>query len=81
MPATLLAGQAQQAHVQVAAGVQGDHGFVAVEVAGAVGGHHVLMHMACGQMVVLTQGLASGDELGVVFQAGQLLARLQQAAA
>jgi hypothetical protein len=39
------------------------------------------MRMVRGQVVVVTQGLAGGDELGVVLQAGQLLAGLQQAAA
>ena len=34
MSATLLAGQLHQAHMQVATGVQGDHAFVASQVAG-----------------------------------------------
>ncbi|SPO52782.1 protein of unknown function [Pseudomonas sp. JV551A1] len=77
----MLAGQLHQAHMQVATGVQGDHAFVASQVAGAVFGHHILMHMLRRQVVVRAQGLAGSDQFGVVFQAGQVLAGLQQAAA
>lgn len=67
--------------MQVAAGVQGYHAFVACQVAGAVAGHYILMQMLRWQVVVRTQGLAGGDQFGIVLQAGQLLAGLQQAAA
>jgi len=50
-------------------------------VAGAVAGHHILMHMLRWHVVVGAQGLAGGDQVGVVLKAGQLLAGLQQAAA
>ncbi len=67
--------------MQVATGVQGDHGFVVCQVAGAVVGHHILVQVQRRQVMVRTQGLAGGDQVGVVLQAGQLLAGLQQAAA
>ena len=81
MAAALLAGLAQQVHVQFAAGMQGDHAFLVVQVLGAAGSHHILVDVGRGQVMVIAQGLASGDQLGVVLQAGQLLAGLQQAAA
>ncbi len=64
--------------MQVAAGMQGHGG-----VFGAYGyiRHHVLQTMGDGQAVVLAQGLARSDQGRVVFQAGQLLACVQQAAA
>ena len=61
--------------------MQGNHAFCTVKVTGAVAGHHVLVYVYGWQVMVRTQGLASGDQFGIVFQAGQLLARLQQAAA
>ncbi|MNV51076.1 hypothetical protein D3C71_1431150 [compost metagenome] len=67
--------------MQVAAGMQGDHALAAIEVAGAVVGHDVLMHMLRRQAMVIAQRLASGHQFGVVLQAGELLAGLQQAAA
>ncbi len=76
MPAALLAGQLHQAYMQVTAGVQGDHAFVASEVAVAVAGHHILVYVLCWQVMVGAQYLAGGDQFGVVFQAGQLLAGL-----
>ena len=46
--AALLAGQLQQAYVQVSAGVQGDHAPVAAQVAGAVFGEHILSYVGRG---------------------------------
>lgn len=47
----------------------------------AVGRQHILAQVAGGQVVVIAQGLAGSDQFGVVLEAGQVLAGLQQAAA
>ncbi len=67
--------------MQVAAGVQGYRCVCGVQVSGGLGSHDVLLDMAGGQVVMLAQLGATGDQCRVVFQAGQLLARLQQATA
>jgi hypothetical protein len=60
--------------------MQGHH-FVATQLLHAVCGHYILLHMLGWQSMVIAQRLAGADQLGVVLQAGQLLAGLQQAAA
>ena len=64
--------------MQVAAGMQGDRRVFGLDRDIR---HHVLQMMDCGQVVAITQGLAGGDQGGVIFQASQPLAGLQQAAA
>ncbi|CAM3332331.1 hypothetical protein PSFL6913_29070 [Pseudomonas fluorescens] len=64
--------------MQVAAGMQGDGRVVGADRHVR---HHVLQAMGRGQAVMVAQGLARGDQGRVVFEAGQLLAGLQQAAA
>ena len=64
--------------MQVTAGVQGNGRVLGAE---RDVGHHILQAMGHGQAVVFAQGLAGGDQCGVIFQAGQVLPGLQQAAA
>ncbi len=64
--------------MQVAAGVQGDHAGVCIQMLGAPRGHHVLMDVLHGQMVMGTERLPGSHQRGVVLQAGQALAGVQQ---
>ncbi len=71
------AGQVHQAHMQVAAGVQGYRRVLAVERLGGVRRQYVLLQVRGGQVMALAQLLAVGDQCGVVLQAGQLLLSVQ----
>jgi len=77
--AACLGGAVHELDVQVAAGVQG-HGRGAGWQAQVVG-HDVLQPVVGGQGVVGAELGAAGDQCGVVFQAGEMLAIAQQAAA
>lgn len=53
----------------------------AVQQAGSFGGEHILFNMQGVQVMALAECLTAGDQCRVVFQAGELLAGLQQASA
>ena len=76
--AARLGGAVHELDVQVTAGVQGDGGGAGLQA--QVVGHDVLQSVVRGQCVVGAELGAAGDQCGVVFQAGEVLAIAQQAA-